>query len=267
MSKITRQKRKDNFTFINNNIFKQSGLSWKAKGLLCHLISLPDDWQVYVSQLSSMSKDGKESTASGIKELINAGYILRRIERDEKGKFKGYDYLVSDEPEYLTEEAKPVDEIPENGKPENGEPATTNNLPNKELKEQRTNNTYSESFLNFWNEYHKITKTSKTGKPKQETFKHWKKLTNKEKHNAIATIQSYYNSVSDKKYLVIARTYLAKKRFNDEYETSDTTRKPQQALYIYKVGNSTKRHSDKQRWLRDRKNFLGNGYEEIKITA
>ena len=150
MSKITRKKRKDNFTLINNDIFKRKDLSWKAKGLLCHLISLPDDWQIYVSQLSDVSKDGKESTANGIKELIKAGYILRRIERDEKGKFKGYDYLVSDEPEYTTEDVKTVEGEPENGKPENGEPATTKDLYNKELKVQKTNK--KESLFLEWKE-------------------------------------------------------------------------------------------------------------------
>ena len=143
MSKITRKKRKNNFTLINNDIFKRTDLSWKAKGLLCHLISLPDDWQVYVSQLSSVSKDGKDSTANGIKELINAGYILKIIQRDEKGRFKGYDYLVSDEPEYTAETVKTVEGNPENGKPEIGKPATTKYLSNKELKEQKTNKKYS----------------------------------------------------------------------------------------------------------------------------
>jgi len=267
MSKITRKKRNTNFTTVSNDIPNNPNLSWKAKGLLLYLLSRPDDWSVYISQLSKVGTDGKDSTSSGVKELIKEGYIMRTAERDEKGKFKGYNYLVSDEPEYLTESSLSVNGLPENGKPVYGKAATTKEGSNKELKEQRTNNTYSESFLNFWNEYHEITGKSKAECPKHETWKHWKKLTNTEKAKALDTIKAYSSTVQDKKYTVIARTYLAKKRFNDEYETSDITRKPQQALYTYKVGNSTKRHSDKKRWLRDRNNFLGNGYEEIKITA
>jgi len=75
----------------------------------------------------------------------------------------------------------------------------------------------------FWDQYHKIT-ASKKG-PKDAAFKHWKKLNKSDKAKAIEMIGPYSKTVSESKYIVFARTYLADKRFNDEYEATPTTTK------------------------------------------
>ena len=70
----------------NINKLKDTNLSWKAKGLLAYLLSLPDDWQIYESEIVKHAKDGIDSTRTAIKELIDAGYIERQRVRDEKGR-------------------------------------------------------------------------------------------------------------------------------------------------------------------------------------
>jgi len=89
------QKDKSNpYVMLNKEFLNDERLSWKAKGVLAYLLSLPDDWQIYEDEIYKHSKDGKDSLRSSIKELIEKGYIDRARTRDEKGRLKGYEYRV-----------------------------------------------------------------------------------------------------------------------------------------------------------------------------
>jgi len=70
----------------------------KARGIWATLLSKPDDWQVYVSQLVKTSKDGKASIYSGLKELKNAGYIEHVFIRDDAGRMIRGEYIVYEDP-------------------------------------------------------------------------------------------------------------------------------------------------------------------------
>ena len=113
MSKITVVKKTNNFTIVDNHFIRDENLSWKARGLLVYLLHLPDDWQIYLEDLKNRATDGRDSTISGIKELMKKGYIKRTRKRDN-GKFIGYDYEVYERPNEVI--------ATENGKSENGEP-------------------------------------------------------------------------------------------------------------------------------------------------
>lgn len=93
---------------------------------------------------------------------------------------------------------------------------------NKQLnKEQLNQGTNENDFDLFWNSYHSIS-----GKPKtdlQATKKYWNKLTEPEKKKAIENIKPYCDSISEKKYIKKARTYLSDKNFNDEFKTIPKT--------------------------------------------
>lgn len=67
----------------------------------------------------------------------------------------------------------------------------------------------------FWNSYHEISKLPKTDM--QAALKHWTKLKESEKQKAIDNIQAYCDSISEKKYIKKARTYLSDRNFNDEF--------------------------------------------------
>lgn len=97
MNKVTIVKN-ENFTTVSNIPLQNRDLSWKAKGLLVYLLTLPPTWEVRLSDLENRSTDGRDSTNGGIKELIDHGHITR-VPVTEKGKFQGYDYTVTDEPQ------------------------------------------------------------------------------------------------------------------------------------------------------------------------
>lgn len=103
MSIIRVCKNKENpYVMLNKGFLRDPALSAKAKGILAYMLSLPDDWQIYVDELANHFKDGRDSIRSGVKELRAAGYITRSEKRlrDKQGKLKAFEYCVYETPAY-----------------------------------------------------------------------------------------------------------------------------------------------------------------------
>ena len=75
MSTVFRVVKNSNYTTLSNYHFKDKKLSWKAKGLLSTILSLPDDWNYTIEGLSKLSADGIKATNSGLLELERYGYL------------------------------------------------------------------------------------------------------------------------------------------------------------------------------------------------
>lgn len=89
------QKDKNNpYVMLNKKLLNDTELSWKAKGVLAYLLSLPDDWKIYEEEIAKHSKDSRDSLRTAIKELIKRGYIARERNRNEKGQLQGSTYCV-----------------------------------------------------------------------------------------------------------------------------------------------------------------------------
>jgi len=107
MKRIRVEKSK-NFTTINNEFIFNKNLSLKAKGLLCHLLALPNDWKLYVEEVEKWSTDGKSAIYSAFKELTSNGYMKRKQIRD-KGKIVSWDYIVFEKPHFDFQEIENLD--------------------------------------------------------------------------------------------------------------------------------------------------------------
>ncbi|HET6460266.1 MAG TPA: hypothetical protein VFG29_05705 [Syntrophales bacterium] len=92
------RKRDPGYTQVCNDIINETGLSWKAKGILIYLLSKPDGWTVRENNIVKHSVDGLKATKAGIKELINRGYMSRRKIRDYQGKYRGWETIVCEVP-------------------------------------------------------------------------------------------------------------------------------------------------------------------------
>lgn len=102
------QKNSDNpFVMIDKRIFSDNRISWKAKGILGYLLSKPDDWKVIVGDLVKQSKDGEKSVYSGLRELIDSGYLVRQACR-ENGKIVSWEYIVFETPQIENREKEPA---------------------------------------------------------------------------------------------------------------------------------------------------------------
>lgn len=83
---FVRVEKNRNYTTIHNEFLKRKDLSWKAKGIMTYLLSLPDDWVVNLDEIKRNATDGESSFRSGWKELVSAGYASRQPVRDDKTK-------------------------------------------------------------------------------------------------------------------------------------------------------------------------------------
>lgn len=168
--------RQKNFTVIDNTVVDDKKLDLRDKGLFWQLWHLPDDWNFYVREIATHSKDSADSVRTGIKHLRKRGYMFKDRDRDELGHFKGNKWMLSETPKkewiaaYEKEKAEkaakkstnkkkaPEQEFPELGNPEQANPELgnpillntnlTKNLPNQKLTKQNTNNSLSLSLSN-----------------------------------------------------------------------------------------------------------------------
>lgn len=86
------------FTTVDNVVLNDTNLSWKAKGLFVYLWSQSDEWNFYETEVAKHSTDGIVSLKNGLKELEDQGYLKRQRVRDEQGKFKENEWILSESP-------------------------------------------------------------------------------------------------------------------------------------------------------------------------
>lgn len=84
------------FTPIGNPVFT-TGLSLKARGLLCTMLSLPKNWHYSVPGLAKICGEGKDSIRKGLDELKEKGFLKMEQTRDN-GKISGMHWIISDSP-------------------------------------------------------------------------------------------------------------------------------------------------------------------------
>lgn len=126
---IIRERSKKNFSIIPNEILNSLDLSLRAKGLICWMLSKPDDWVFYKKNIYKGMTEGRDAINKAWAELVLAGYIHSSPVRGENGKMDGYfhkvyDYRVTDNP--TVGENNRVTEKPSTGKPDTGKPSTDN---------------------------------------------------------------------------------------------------------------------------------------------
>ena len=113
---IIRSERRKNFTHIDNKVFADNVLSFRAMGLLGYLLSKPDNWSVSARHLATVTEKTARPVAINavhetLKELRQAGFIV--MKKRHTGEV---DYFVFDEPQ------KPDVEMPNQEKPNQAKP-------------------------------------------------------------------------------------------------------------------------------------------------
>ena len=96
---VFRVERTKGYTVMSNHHLRNKELSLKAKGLLSQMLSLPEDWDYTLAGLSHINREKIDAIREAIKELERAGYIVRSRERDEKGRLRGADYVIFEQPQ------------------------------------------------------------------------------------------------------------------------------------------------------------------------
>ena len=156
------------FTTVDNVVLNDTNLSWKAKGLFVYLWSQADEWDFYETEVAKHSTDKVGSLKSGLKELEQQGYLKRKRTRDEKGKFIGNEWILSDNPMFKN----PTLDNPTLDNPmlENHTLTNTNNnninnnkdesnsaKENKDKKSSNENNKYNFDYKKFFDFFKETT--------------------------------------------------------------------------------------------------------------
>ena len=97
---------------MSNHHLRNKELTLKAKGLLSQMLSLPEDWDYTLAGLSHINREKIDAIREAVKELEKAGYIVRSRERDEKGRLRGADYVIYEQPQPREPEAATSGEQP-----------------------------------------------------------------------------------------------------------------------------------------------------------
>ena len=90
----------DNYTVMSNYHLRDKNLSYKAKGLLSFMLSLPEDWDYSLAGLCKISKEGRDGIRSILKELQEHHYLEIEKVRGNKGYFE-YNYLIYEVPHFI----------------------------------------------------------------------------------------------------------------------------------------------------------------------
>ncbi|WP_251868147.1 hypothetical protein [Enterococcus malodoratus] len=217
-TQIFRRSKTNNYSIIHNEILRRSDISWKAKGIMCYVLSLPDDWVIYLEELIEHATDKKASFRSGWNELIEKGYVSRFPIRNEAGKIVEWRTEIRENVDMkasspLTDFQEVENQEVENQEVENRKLLSTYSFTNN-LSVQSTKE-YIDRFELLWERYPKKTQKKKA----IEQFK--KKIKNDSDLNVFE--KGYFNYL---KYIEITDWYhpqelfrwIRDERYRDEYD-------------------------------------------------
>ena len=217
MAVIRVEKTKD-YTTMGNYHFREKNMSFKAKGILSTMLSLPDDWDYTMEGLATLASDGIDSVRTTLKELERFGYVEIKRTRDDQGRLRGTEYVIHEKP--ILE--KPILENPTLEKPILEKPILENprqlntNLNTKEPNTKESNTNGLNNIL--------------SGKPDDVSYSPANKLPNKtKKKNAkthpeeVRQIIEYFNHVcgTNYKHQSKATAEMINARLNDGFTVDD----------------------------------------------
>lgn len=98
---IVRSKKtgKSRYTPISNEILQSQTLTPEQKSILVHLLSLPEDWVVYKTEIWKSMNIGRDRFHKSWKGLVELGYIHSiKVIDTNTNLIRGYNHIVYEEP-------------------------------------------------------------------------------------------------------------------------------------------------------------------------
>lgn len=78
------------YTILDNNTIRDQALSYRARGLLMYLLSMPDNWRTSTERLQGFGTEGRDAIRKAIRELEAAGYMRLAKQQDERGRWHSH---------------------------------------------------------------------------------------------------------------------------------------------------------------------------------
>ncbi|MFE5894935.1 hypothetical protein ACFQ6E_39285 [Streptomyces sp. NPDC056462] len=102
----------DSFTQVANALFRESQLSYKAKGLFGLLSTHREGWRMSVADVAHRGRDGEAAVKGGLKELEKYGFLVRERERGVDGTLGAVAYFITDLPALQNSRSQPESGFP-----------------------------------------------------------------------------------------------------------------------------------------------------------
>lgn len=111
---IVRAPRDGRFTIVPNATLRDRALSFRARGVLGFILSMPDGWSTTSEALADASDgEGRDAIRKSLGELEKHGYMVRQRQQDPVTGRWSTDVVVYDEPvEPVDDGAGPTPENP-----------------------------------------------------------------------------------------------------------------------------------------------------------
>lgn len=99
---IERSEHAQEFVIVGNAEARDRRLSFRARGLHHHLLSLPPGWRVTTTQLAADNPEGRDAIRAALNELIDCGYVTKVKRQDGHGRWSTV-MTVHDKPQPKTD--------------------------------------------------------------------------------------------------------------------------------------------------------------------
>ena len=206
----------DTFTRISNKIFKDRRLSNKTLGLLCKILSLPEDWDYSIHGLVSICKEGERSVKDSLNELKEYGYLTVEKTHNDKGHYR-YIYTVYEEPIGISSRGTKPHCGNHHVVTQHNKLNNINDLNN--ISQQKIGNSFDhieENFKEFWKLYPKRIAKTKA----KVSFARALKTTSSDV--ILQGVKNYLKKIeiekTENKFIAHPTTWLNQCRWEDEYD-------------------------------------------------
>jgi hypothetical protein len=129
--------KKQGFTVLYNSVLMDNRLDLKTKGLFAIVQSFPEDWEYSVSGLAARVGIGRDGIRGCLRQLEEAGYLLREQPHGEHGHFSRTTFVFQDQ---APVQKSPSTEKPSPVKPSTVEPSPVNPTQVKKQVSKETSN-------------------------------------------------------------------------------------------------------------------------------
>lgn len=120
---------KSRYTAVSNSIIQDKTMTLDERMVLIYLLSLPEDWIVYKTEIWKQINVGRDRFYKIWKVLEERGFIISEKQTNTLGQIVGYNHVVYEEPVLLPE-------IQETGIQYTENQLTKNQVVNKVIKKQ-----------------------------------------------------------------------------------------------------------------------------------
>lgn len=210
------------YSKISNLVLQDKRLSFKARGLIAYILSLPDDWVIQAKHLETESPQGREAIYSALQELAVFGYMQKEYTHNDEGHIIHTRWIAYDEPN--------SDANRTTGFPKFGESATTKEISELKRKEEDKRAETLAKAIEIYNTYPR-----KIARPValKAILKSAEKITLEELHKHV---KAYAEAVAtwpkeQREFVPHPASWINQERWNDERSEWYRKAQPQQQKF------------------------------------